>query len=350
MKEGKSRISPPAPAEPPWLLLVYQLPSQPSNARVKTWRRLQKLGARAIRNSAYLLPNSAQAREDFEWLKTEIISMKGQADVFTANTVDTLSSDDIISNFRSERQRDFEVIRRGAASLLERAGRGRKRGAPLCLRLARAARALRGRWGEVVAVDFFGAPGRDEAAAVLDQIDRALSGAMRRPSAPAQEGGTRLVEKFRDRTWITRPRPGIDRMSSAWLIRRFIDPRARFRFLEKPDKSAASVPFDMFGVEFSHQGNFCTFETLAWRFGISSPAVEWLGRIVHDIDLKDARYLEDEAPAVDRLVDGMRRVYSDDYELLERGIAMFEALYRSFDEHAKSPARPRSRLVRSKPA
>jgi hypothetical protein len=339
-----------ASRQPAWLLLVYQLPSRPSNARVKTWRRLQKLGARAIRNSAYVLPNSAQAREDFEWLKTEIISMKGQADVFTANTVDTLSSDDIIANFSRERRRDFEAIRRGAAKLLDRAGRGRKYGGPLRLRLARAARALRDRWGEVVAVDFFGAPGRDEAAAALDQIDRALSGAMRRPSAPAQEGGTRLVEKFRDRTWITRPRPGIDRMSSAWLIRRFIDPRARFRFSEKPDKSAASVPFDMFGVEFSHQGNCCTFETLAWRFGISSPAVKWLGRIVHDIDLKDARYLEDEAPAVGRLVDGLRRVYSDDHELLERGIAMFEALYRSFDEHAKSPARPRRRLVRSKPA
>ena len=149
-----------------------------------------------------------------------------------------------------------------------------------------------------------------------------------------------MVDKFRDRIWITRPRPGIDRMSTAWLIRRFIDPRARFRFAEKPEKSAAGVPFDMFGVEFSHQGNRCTFETVAQRFGISSPPVDWLGRIVHDIDLKDDSYAEDEAPAIGRLVDGLRQMYADDQELLERGITMFAALYRSYEDHRKGARKP----------
>src|SRR5712692_9293086 len=94
------RPDPAASRHPVWLSLVYQLPSRPSNARVKTWRRLQKLGARAIRNSAYVLPNSPQAREDFEWLKAEIAAMKGQADVFAADTLDALSEDEIMSDFR----------------------------------------------------------------------------------------------------------------------------------------------------------------------------------------------------------------------------------------------------------
>ncbi len=157
-----------------------------------------------------------------------------------------------------------------------------------------------------------------------------------------------MAEKFKDRVWLTRPRPGIDRLATAWLIRRFIDPRARFRFAEKPEEGGATVPFDMFGVEFSHEGELCTFENLARRLAISSPAVVRVGQMVHDLDLKDGRYGAEEAPAIGRLVEGLRQVYADDHELLEHGIPMFEALYRSFGEQPKSAARPGAGARRGK--
>ena len=163
--------SPPqANREPAWLLLVYQLPVSPSNARVKTWRRLQKVGALAVRNSVYVLPNSAQAREDLEWIKAEIAAMKGQAALFVADGVDSLCGEEIAAAFRAARQLDFEAIRREAAKLPAAGRRGRTMRAARRRRLERAGRLLRERWNETAAIDFFGAPGRDEAAAAVEEL------------------------------------------------------------------------------------------------------------------------------------------------------------------------------------
>ncbi len=151
-----------------------------------------------------------------------------------------------------------------------------------------------------------------------------------------------MTGTFRNRTWVTRPRPGVDRMASAWLIRRFIDSRARFQFAERPKKGRA-VPFDMYGVEFGHQGNHCTFETLAQRFAVTQPAVRRLGQIVHDVDLKDAHYGAPEAPVVQQMVEGLRLSYSSDQELLEHGMALFEALYRSFSGETTAAKRTSQR-------
>src|SRR5262249_36970967 len=149
------------------------------------------------------------------------------------------------------------------------------------------------------------------------------------------------VARYAKRTWITRPRPGVDRMSSAWLIRRFIDPKARFAFAATPPASATTVPFDMCGARFSHTGHGCTYETLVARFGLSTPAVDRIGRIVHDLDLKESKYQAPEAPAIGHLVDGLRLQHADDGALLEHGIGMFEALYLAFGSTATPPRRPR---------
>jgi len=146
--------------------------------------------------------------------------------------------------------------------------------------------------------------------------------------------------------WLTRARPGVDRMSSAWLIRRFIDPNAAFAFGDAPN-SEAMIPFDMFGVEFGHHGTSCTFETIVQRFGIKDPGVNWLGRIVHDLDLKESSYGAPEKDTVGRMVEGLRRMHRDDQRLLDEGIAMFEALYQSYGEHKPAPAAPPSPRKRS---
>lgn len=324
-----------------WLLLAYQLPVRPSNARVRTWRRLQRLGAVAVKNSVYVLPNSPQAREDFEWVKAEIQAMKGEASVFAADAIDGQTNDEIAGAFRRARQQDYEAIRREAESLRAGLRRAGPRGRPA--RLTQAARALGERLARVEAADSFQAPGRAAALEATEQLHRLLAGE-RQSEGQQQRGGQLDMQAYQQRIWITRPRPGIDRMGSAWLIRRFIDRRATFRFAEKPPEGKRAVPFDMYGVDFSHHGGECTFETLVRRFRMDDPALKWLGRVVHQLDLKDENEPLPESVAVGRMVEGLRQMYSDDHELLEQGIRMFEALYQSYTiQPAQKTTRRRAR-------
>lgn len=329
---------------PAWLLLVHQLPTSPSRDRVKTWRRLQQLGAVAIRNAVYVLPDSPQAREDFEWMKAEITASHGEASVFAAATIDSLTDDDIVAAFRLDRERAYRAIDEDARHLVgswphARTAKGTDRRP-----LQRAVRQLQGRFAQVAALDFFGASGRAEAEAALERIEGMVStrasGLLRGAEAALRP------EDYRRKTWLTRPRPGIDRSGSAWLIRRFIDPEARFAFGDGPAVAPKAIPFDMYDVEFSHHGDRCTFEVLSGRFGIVDRAVVRLGRLVHDLDLKETRFNVPEAPAVGRLVDGLRQTFPRDDELLEHGMVLFEALYRSY---GSGPLR-RARAGRTSPA
>jgi hypothetical protein len=189
-------------------------------------------------------------------------------------------------------------------------------------------------------IDYFGSAGRDRVVALLGQLD-ATTRSARTPRTPAHaEGADRSA--YAGRRWVTRPRPGVDRMSSAWLIRRFIDPGARFGFAPDRDTlpSADAIPFDMFGVEFSHHGDGCTFETLCATFGIHEPAIARIAGLVHDLDLKDGRFGASEAPAVGTIIDGLQLTTADDDTLLERGITLFESLYLAF-AHSARTAGPR---------
>ncbi len=199
---------------------------------------------------------------------------------------------------------------------------------------------LERRLADIEAVDFFGASGRERVASLLDRLKAETAGG---PVLAADgEPGARRAE-YRARLWVTRPRPGIDRMASAWLIRRFIDPEARFAFADDPASVPRDgVPYDMFGVELSHRGNRCTFETLQKDFGVEDAAVDRLAAIVHDLDLKDGLFGAPEAPAVSALIDGLQKLYEDDDALLSQGILLFEALYRGFQQAARptAPRRP----------
>jgi hypothetical protein len=199
----------------------------------------------------------------------------------------------------------------------------------------RGARSLRERFNEIQRVDFFDAPARRGAAASLAALELVTAG---RKVTASGDLPRLSVSNFRTRRWVTRPRPGVDRMASAWLIRRFIDPKARFAFVERP--ADADVPFDMYMGDFSHQGSLCTFEVLAQRFDLRAPLVERIGQIVHDLDMKETRYAPAEAPAIGRLIDGLRQVHTDDHVLLRQGIGIFEALARSFSSADAVPAGP----------
>ena len=311
-----------------WLLLLYFLPSQRGRARVQAWRRLQRIGAVSLKNSAYALPHTPEAREDFEWIRTAVVQAGGQAIVFVARAPDQTTLDDVSNAFRAARAADFAEIAVEARALLKRAG---VRRATARRAFTQRIRRLRERYDETVRLDFFNVEQRDDAAALLEQLDQRT----RRSSVPAETATTTLDRKrYQGRTWLTRPRPGVDRMSSAWLIGRFIDPKARFVF-DDAKRAPEAIPFDTFEAEFGHHGTNCTFETLCERFGIRDPAVQRIGRIVHDLDLKEATYGEPEGLTLGRLVEGLRQTHADDERLLRAGIDVFEALYRSMTSENK---------------
>jgi len=331
-----------------WLCLLFCLPAKRAQARVQAWRRLQRIGAVLLANSAYLLPASPEGREDFEWIKREIVGGGGEAIVLVARAPDVGTDDDVVAAFRAARSRDFEALAADAKKLLRLASQSSANRSSR--QATQGVRRLRERFNEKAAIDFLDAPGRNELAALLGQLDQ-LTG--RKRTMDAARIKVRKVATYRDKEWITRPRPGVDRMSSAWLIRRFIDPNARFVFGE-PASVPAAVPFDTFEAEFGHQGANCTFETLCDRFAITDPAVRHIARIVHDIDLKETRYEEAETATITQIVDGLRRAHNDDNALLRSGMDVFEALYQSRAEVTQAPtmntrrrARPRAARRRS---
>lgn len=328
------RPAPDPSAAPRWLLFVMQLPTRPAAPRIRIWRRLQQLGSIALKGSVYVLPHTAQAREDFEWLRGEVIAAGGQASILAAQALTTDEHGAIVQAFREARSQDFKAL----AAVVGRTAASPARLSPAArLDAERALRAAEQKLAGLDAIDFGGSPERDPAAAAVLALASRLAPRTRN-QAMVKKPDRLAAHAFQNRRWVTRPRPGVDRMSSAWLIRRFIDPGARFAFRAgKAPRPSRDVPFDMFGVEFGHEGDRCTFEVLATRFGIDDPAVRRIGEIVHDVDLKDGRYGHPESAVVHGLVEGLRRAHADDQALLEHGMAMFGGLYESFKASGTRP-------------
>jgi hypothetical protein len=295
----------------------------------------------------YALPDRPDTREDFEWLKTEVKAAGGDASVFAADNVDAWSDDALVEEFRRARQDVYEELGRDAEQALKRAASARRPKGTRAPALRRLLEIFRERLVAAEKIDFFGSAGRDRVLTLLGQLEEHIGGTRRQPapSGTADPSGRKAL--FQGRVWITRPRPGVDRMASAWLIRLFIDREARFGFAT--DREAVpdhGVPFDMFGVEFSHQGDGCTFETLCSVFGVAGPALSRIAAIVHDLDLKDDRFGAPECSTVGAMIEGLQLAHQNDDALLEHGMMLFDSLYRSFERSSRATgprvaARPR---------
>jgi len=245
-----------APSErSPWLLLIHQLPPTPNYLRVKVRRRLRRLGAVALKQTVYVLPNTDEALEDFQWLRQEIDTAGGSAIIAESRFVEGISDEEIAAALAGERM------------------------------------------------------GASESAvqAVPDQVPPG-------------------------RTWVTRADVHVDRIASAWLIRRFIDPKARFKFVPARGYSPrrGELRFDMTGAEYTHVADDCTFQTLLKRFHLRDPALAALGEIVHDIDCKDELFKRPETSGIQSLIRGIVRTATDDVVRIDRGTAMLDDLYQSF--------------------
>ncbi|HET7788323.1 MAG TPA: chromate resistance protein ChrB domain-containing protein [Myxococcales bacterium] len=314
--------------EPGWLLLIHQIPPRPNYFRVKIWRRLQKLGAIAIKNSVYALPAGEQAQEDLNWILREIVEGGGDASLVEARLVEGLDDEQVREMFRAARDADYqavaEEVRKAARGLPRKGEMSEEKRAELSAALAK----LHKRLGEIAAIDFFHARSREAVDGLLRELEE--KAAARAPAGP--EADSLPPQRPRGATWVTRTGIHVDRMASAWLIRRFIDPQAKFRFVAAREHrhQSGELRFDMFDGEFTHQGELCSFEVLLARFEIADPALRAIAEIVHDIDLKDEKYGRADNAGFEHLVNGIALAHPEDEARLERACAVLDDLYEYF--------------------
>lgn len=302
------------PGDVPWLLLVFSLPARSASQRVDIWRKLQRYGTLALRSPGHVLPNTLANQERMEWLATAIRTYKGQASVVQVKGFDDLPKERLKELFVEARSRDYQKLLHDAKKLLALSFSKRPTG-----RLNR----IRRRLQELQDIDFFGNSLRTKVERLLANVDESET------VKPARKGKRRSAE-YLNRLWITRPRPGIDRVSSAWLIRRFIDPKARFVFGPDPDSHSDATPFDMFCQQgFGHRGEDCTFETLYKQFSIRDDTVKRIAQIIHDADLGDEKFGRPEGLGLDKVLNGWAKQDLPDDELLQRGMDLIEGLYES---------------------
>ena len=313
-------------SEQPWLLLIHQIPPKPDYFRVRVGRRLARVGAVAIKNSVYVLPATEQTMEDFQWILREIVEGGGDASICRSAFVDGLSDAEIEQLFREARSRDYEEILAEARATLKALPAGRRVPAERRAEVEEALARLSKRFAGVEKIDFFDTEAHRSARQALKVLDERLPSPTVQPAEPTL-GVDR--EQFHGRTWVTRQGVFVDRIASAWLIRRFIDPEARFKFVAPQGyrTKPGELRFDMFDAEYTHEGDRCTFETLLRQFSLGGPGLAEIAEIVHDIDLKDGKFNREDAPGIERVLAGIAAAYPDDGARLERGAQVFDELF-----------------------
>lgn len=298
--------------ENPWLLFVFSLPTAKASERVGVWRKLQRYGAMALPAPGHVLPNTSMNQERFEWLATSIRSSKGQAAIAQVRSFDELRNEQIEHMFNEARTREYQALEKEFKKLAKPFDRNKAQAAIL---------RLKKRLQQINEIDFFGSPMRA-------RIEEAMRRLESKEDAEVGRAGKRSPKDYVGKTWITRPQPGIDRVSSAWMILRYIDPQAKFVFDHDPRRHPDAIPFDMFeGGGFGHVGNDCTFETLLKSFRLNDLRLSLIARAIHDADFADERFGRVEALGVDRILDGWNKQGITDDEILRRGVEMFEGLY-----------------------
>jgi hypothetical protein len=309
-----------------WLILVHRIPSRPLYLRAKMRQRLADVGAVAVKNSVYLLPYGAEALEDLQWIAQEIVAGGGEAHLFSGDFVDGVANEAAVAQFVEARNADYDAIAADAHAAMKAA-----RSAAAVAELAAAHARLARRLDEVRAIDFFEADRRAAAEEALAAIETRLQ--------KDRKEETRMVKanpELRGRTWVTRPGVKVDRMASAWFIRRFVDPKARFRFADPAAaKREGEVRFDVVGGDFTHEEDRCTFETLVGRIGLPDKGVRAIAEIVHDLDLKDAKFGRPEAAGVRMMLEGLMARTENDEERIERALVIFDDLHEALGSRTR---------------
>lgn len=292
-----------------WLVLFHHLPPKPDYLRVKIRRRLHRLGALPLKNAVYVLPDRADTREDFQWLASEIRGDGGDALLCAAEFLDGITGDEIIKRFRDSAGEQYDD--------LAAAARGKREDhARLLARLA-----------EIARVDFFASDARADAETAIARLRAAASATAKArtemPDAQARHSVSRGT------VWVTRADIFVDRMASAWLIRRFIDADARFKYVSGVRYAArkGEVRFDIPGGEYTHEGDRCTFEVICAHFGLRDGALDAIAEVVHDIDLKDGKFGRGEVDGIQTVLRGITQSAPEDEARSELASRVFDGLY-----------------------
>jgi hypothetical protein len=325
-----------------WVLFMPTIPAKPASVRVKIWRRLQAIGAIGLRGSVYALPNREECVEVFEWVSRELRELGGQASLCEGRFLDASTDDDIERRFIDARNADYTEVADAAKQLVKRLGAKRippERLADITEQHAK----LVHRLGQITAIDFLNVSGREAVEGLLAAVARALPRDGAKTSEPHE-----VLPRPRGATWVTRTGVHVDRIASVWLIRRFIDPEARFKFV--PAKgyvpNDGELRFDMFDAEFTHVGDRCTFEVLVERMDLREPALVALGEIIHDLDLRDDKFGRDETAGVRSAIDGICTVARDDEQRIAAAGPMLDGLYSHFSLRTRRKP-PRANATRS---
>jgi hypothetical protein len=334
------------------VLLIHQLPPRPTNLRVRIWRQLHKLGAVAIKNSVYVLPAGEKTYEDFQWLKQQIESASGEAVVLQAASVGGTTDAEIIEAFRKARDEEFSVIAgelEGLARTIRGHGRGESLSAGRVASYEAELNRLHAELEHIIGNDFFHAPGR-QAALDAYQGGARLMRTSRTVSSKASRSGIKKgsfdLTEYQGRRWVTRRNLHIDRLASAWLIRQFIDKRPRFYFVADGETIEGAIPFDMYSAVFTHHGEDCTFETMLKQFGLNNNrALNEMGQIVHDIDLKDDKFHRLEAAGLNTIISGLSQTLRDDRKLMRQTSIIFDSVYTALGNTTlEKQSKPRRRM------
>jgi hypothetical protein len=274
-----------------------------------------------LKSSAYLLPDSPDRYEQFQWLAQEIQRDGGDATLLRVDRIENMQEPDVVRQFQEARNHDYAALAERYRKLLK--GRGPR----LTEELARLAREM----ARITEIDFFEAPGRREVERAREAVEERTASGRGRPAGTAPPLD---LAALKGRRWVTRPRPHVDRIASAWLIKRFVDPAAEFVFAPPDQIPGDAIPFDMAGVEFGHHGEDCTFETLLRRTGLRDRKLAVLAEIVHEADIKDQKFAREEARGIDLALRALLSAIKDDHEALAQGMTLFDGLYTTVGERA----------------
>ena len=299
-----------------WILLLYALPKGKGPQRVALWRQLRRHGCLALNTSAYVLPDRPSCHERLQWLAKRILDAGGEATVSKVLMIEGLDEREIQNRFNAERNAGYVALLKEASAL-------RKRKEPPA-RLLRKFDRLKHLAEQAHEIDYFGASKGRDLDEVLRQLAEEVRGQPRKETAPALD-----AKQYLNRVWVTRPNPEIDRCASAWLIRKFIDPKATFQFAAQKRRRGTAVTFDMLDADFTHQGDSCTFETLCQRFAINDSVITQIAEMVHDADLEDDKFDRKEALGIDLMLKGLAYMKKSSEEILAAGISALEALFRA---------------------
>jgi len=315
-----------------WLIFAYSLPGSNPKGRVKVWRKLSNIGALQLKSSFYILPMNDANYEHLEWTVKEVEEMGGGAVLFKSEGIENIKDDKIRAMFNTEREADYlrleEKIRKHGTRL---SGINVNRD-EIKKGLKREMKKFTKEFSSIKEIDFFSSERAEKTVILFESLAKRLK-SLERAEESIYMTEPLKIKDYKGKTWVTRKGPHIDRIASYWLIKRFIDGKARIRFVFASDvkkKEKNSIFFDTKGGDFTHQRNKVTFEVIAESFGIRDKGIEHIGKIVHALDLKDDVYYLEDSKGVEEVIKGIIRISKDDHEVMEKGLLIFDALYANY--------------------